>query len=212
MPRASLKKITEFLGGQEAPLLFLAKTIYSRLYVSNCYIHAHAEVAGYKNIVVSGELKVGLRAPGFMPGAVKTFVRVRGRLEIEGQVSIGRGSRLDIGDQAVCVLNNCNLNGASDLIVRHKLTIGEGSTVSWGCQFLDDDWHTISYAGKKERDPEIVIGDRVWIGSRVLINKGVRIGDGSVVASGSVVNGVFPAAALIGGNPARIIREGVTWS
>src|ERR1700757_2634533 len=99
MPRASLKKITEFLGGQEAPLLFLAKTIHSRRYIPNSYIHAHAEVEGYENIVVNGELKVGIRAPGFTPRRVKTFVRVHGRLQIEGEVSIGRGSRLDIGDQ-----------------------------------------------------------------------------------------------------------------
>ena len=41
--------------------------------------------------------------------------------------------------------------------------------------------------------------------------KGVTIGDGAVVAAGSVVTKDVPQGALVGGNPAKVIRENVTW-
>lgn len=53
---------------------------------------------------------------------------------------------------------------------------------------------------------KIIIGNDCWIGSQVLIKGGVKIGDGSVVASGSVVTKDVPPYAIVGGNPAKIIR------
>ena len=53
----------------------------------------------------------------------------------------------------------------------------------------------------------IEIHDRAWIGSRVLILKGVTIGEGAVVAAGSVVTRNVPPFTIVGGNPARVIRE-----
>ena len=57
----------------------------------------------------------------------------------------------------------------------------------------------------------MVIGSHVWIGCNVLILKGVTVGDGAVIAAGSVVTKDVPAASLVGGNPARILKENVTW-
>ncbi len=53
----------------------------------------------------------------------------------------------------------------------------------------------------------ITIGDNVWIGGRAVINPGVTIGDNVVVASGAVVTKNVPANTIVGGNPARVIRE-----
>jgi acetyltransferase-like isoleucine patch superfamily enzyme len=53
----------------------------------------------------------------------------------------------------------------------------------------------------------ILIGNGVWIASRVVILPGVRLGEGSVVASGAVVTRDVPANTMVGGVPARVVRE-----
>lgn len=210
MPNAH--QLIQFLRTQDRPLVSLAKTLRAQMRTPGCYLHARAHVEGLQNIRVAGELKIGIRAPGFQFANDRTLLRVHGKLIVAGSVSIGRGSRVEIGEEAVCQLTDCNLNGALDVIIRHGLTVGAGSTISWGCQILDDDWHTLDYPGRRARAPHIVIGEHVWIGSRALIHKGTQIGAGSVVAAGAVVSGVFPERVLIAGNPARILRENVSWS
>lgn len=54
---------------------------------------------------------------------------------------------------------------------------------------------------------KITIEDNVWIGSNVTITKGVTIGRGAVVAAGAVVIKDVPAFTIVGGVPARVIKE-----
>lgn len=58
--------------------------------------------------------------------------------------------------------------------------------------------------------PFPVIGNDVWIGQNVTLNRGVTIGDGAVVAAFSVVTKDVPPYAIVGGNPARVIRNRFT--
>ncbi|WP_349680300.1 MULTISPECIES: CatB-related O-acetyltransferase [Kordiimonas] len=51
-----------------------------------------------------------------------------------------------------------------------------------------------------------VIGNDAWIGAKAVITGGITIGNGAVVAAGSVVTKDVPDYAIVGGNPARIIR------
>ena len=52
-----------------------------------------------------------------------------------------------------------------------------------------------------------IIHDNVWIGSSAIILKGVTIGEGAVVAAGSVITRDVKAFTIVGGNPAKLIRE-----
>jgi maltose O-acetyltransferase len=51
------------------------------------------------------------------------------------------------------------------------------------------------------------IGNDVWIGGNVTILPGVTIGNNVVVAAGAVVNKDVPDNSLVGGVPAKLIRE-----
>jgi len=56
--------------------------------------------------------------------------------------------------------------------------------------------------------PEIrtVLGHDVWVGENAMIKAGVKVGTGAVVGMGAVVTKDVPAYAVVGGNPARILR------
>lgn len=54
---------------------------------------------------------------------------------------------------------------------------------------------------------EIKIEDEVWIGANSVITAGVTIGKHAVVAGGSVVTKDVPPYTIVGGNPAKIIKQ-----
>ena len=53
---------------------------------------------------------------------------------------------------------------------------------------------------------DTVVGNDVWIGYEALIMPGVHIGDGAIIAARSVVTGPVPPYAIVGGNPAKLIK------
>ena len=52
----------------------------------------------------------------------------------------------------------------------------------------------------------IDIGDDVWIGHGAIILSGVKIGSGSIIAAGAVVTRDVPPGAIVGGNPAKVLK------
>lgn len=54
---------------------------------------------------------------------------------------------------------------------------------------------------------DVVIGNDVWIGREAMIMSGVTIGDGAVIAARALVSKDVPPYAIVGGNPAKLIRS-----
>jgi len=52
----------------------------------------------------------------------------------------------------------------------------------------------------------VTIGDFVWCGANVTVMPGVTIGEGAIIGGGSVVVKDVPRCAIVGGNPARILK------
>src|SRR5690606_27336378 len=65
----------------------------------------------------------------------------------------------------------------------------------------------VERAAGKEFGKPVTIGHNVWIGGRAVINPGVTVGDNAIIAAGAVVVKDVPANTVVGGNPARVIKE-----
>ena len=100
----------------------------------------------------------------------------------------------------------------SSLMQRGGVTIDDGCIFAHDVQVLtrnhnydSNDLEFIPYDQKYIEKP-VVIGEYCWIGARVTILPGVKIGKGVVVAACSVITKDIPDYAVVGGNPARIIK------
>jgi phosphonate metabolism protein (transferase hexapeptide repeat family) len=60
---------------------------------------------------------------------------------------------------------------------------------------------------RQRRADRVVIGNDVWIGHAVIVMPGVKVGDGAVLAAGAVVTRDVAPYTIVGGVPARQIRE-----
>ena len=191
----------------------LIRNLKYRLLHSNIICSNGVTIKGGKNISTSGMLRIGMSSIGFMNRHDRTFLNVNGQLVFNGDYSIGKGCRFDIGSNAKATFGNGYVNPNTTFIIMHGITVGDNCVISWGCQFLDEDFHHLQYSNMSiKADNTIRIGSHVWIACNVLILKGTVIPDGCMIAAGSVVNSVFSMKnALIGGNPARIIRENIFW-
>jgi acetyltransferase-like isoleucine patch superfamily enzyme len=60
--------------------------------------------------------------------------------------------------------------------------------------------------------PSIVFGEHVWVAQRSMVRSNTSIGAGSVIGGGSIARGEFPPCTLIVGSPARVVKEGISWT
>lgn len=97
----------------------------------------------------------------------------------------------------------------------NRIVIGENCMLSRDISINTTDFHSIidmNLNKKTNPDKNVLIGNHVWIGNRVYVNKDATIGANSIVAAKSVVPGkFFEENSIIGGIPAKVIKEGVTW-
>jgi acetyltransferase-like isoleucine patch superfamily enzyme len=138
------------------------------------------------------------------------LMRENAKLIVKGQFSFLYGSSIYINQGAILELESgyCNLNCSISCF--EHITIGSGVYISEQVLIRDSDDHRILDESHKVTKP-IHIGNHVWIGMRSAILKGVTIGDGAIVAAGSVVTNDVPANSLVGGVPARVLKENVSW-
>lgn len=101
-----------------------------------------------------------------------------------------------------------------------KLEIGNFVSIAPGAWFLlgmNHQMHTYTtyplYSRYIKASPidaiskgPIIIKDEVWIGTNAMIFSGVTIGKGAIIAAGAIVTKDVPPYAIVGGNPAKIIK------
>lgn len=137
-----------------------------------------------------------------------TVIRFSKNISVGNNVSIGRyvnvftefsDSRLSIGNNSQ-INKNVELDFSGDLVIGDNVVISENSTIMSHDHGLDPKSKPVKV--KK------TIGSNVWIGARTIVLSQVKIiGENSIIASGSVVTKDVRANVIVGGNPAKIIRE-----
>lgn len=108
-----------------------------------------------------------------------------------------------------------------------NITIGKNVFINAGCKFQDQGGIAIGdgalighnvvmatlnhdpapYKRSTMHPAPIVIGKNVWIGAGAVLLAGITVGDGAIIAAGAVVTKDVPQNTVVGGVPAKFIKE-----
>lgn len=125
--------------------------------------------------------------------------------ETEGKFTIG--SRVDFGNGHLLIMkDHANLGKGANISGKGLVTIGRHVMMGYECFIITQNHKYLEegYDGYDIRD--VIIDDYAWIGHRATILPGVHIGKHAIVGAGAVVTKNVPDYAIVGGNPARIIK------
>ncbi len=114
---------------------------------------------------------------------------------------------ISIGPNCLIYTTRAKLVIKSHFVSGPGLTIITGDHHSMVGKFLDE---VTDNDKLPENDQDVIIEEDVWCGANVTILKGVTIGRGSVVAAGAVVTKSCPPYSIIGGVPAKVIKQKFT--
>jgi chloramphenicol O-acetyltransferase type B len=97
-------------------------------------------------------------------------------------------------------------------VIQTDISIGNDVMLAAHVGIIARDAHTYKTVGVTMFEAprgdlgDVVIEDDVWIGFGAIVLSGVRIGRGAIVAAGSVVITDVPPYAIVGGNPAKVLK------
>ena len=131
-----------------------------------------------------------------------------GEIYIGSPDSPANGCVVEIG--AGTTSNGCEIRLMED---GSRCVIGSDCMFSDGVRIWCSDTHAILCGGRLNFGEVVTIGDHVWIGAGASILKNTSVPGGCVVGTQAVVSGIrdVPAGSVLAGNPARVVRTGVTW-
>ncbi|QEK11447.1 acyltransferase [Crassaminicella thermophila] len=123
-------------------------------------------------------------------------------VNIEHGAFFGKGSDITIGDNSGLGID-CRVSGP--LKIGKNVMMGPEVMIYTSNHRIDDLDKPIIMQGETPKEL-VEIEDDVWIGARAIILPGIKIGKGAVVAAGAIVTKDVPKFAVVGGNPAKIIK------
>jgi len=136
-----------------------------------------------------------------------------GRLVVGRWVHLGAGNKLRCHEGNLRIGDKCVFG--KDNVVNCYLDIEFGeSTIVADWVYVCDFDHVYADITRPIKDQGIVktpvrIGPDVWMGTKVTVLRGVTIGHGSVLAANSVINRDVPPMSVVGGVPAKVLKNRV---
>jgi acetyltransferase-like isoleucine patch superfamily enzyme len=138
----------------------------------------------------------------FRPRPIPLLRRMRLRLR-DGAIQLHlwrsrKIARMDIGRGA-----KISLRADLDMTNPRGVHIGEGAYIAFHAVVLTHDMSRAFHA-------DTYIGRNCFVGAHAIVMPGVRVGDECIVGAGAVVTSDVPSGSIVGGNPARVIRSGIS--
>jgi len=141
------------------------------------------------------------------------------KIQISDNVRFNRGGLLWIEDDncEIAIARNATFEDIHIAVTEphSKVTIGEDCMFANDIDIRTGDSHSIIDTQTNSRinyAQNITIDNHVWVAAHVSILKGVTLLSNSIVATRSVVTKKFDTGnILIGGSPAKVLKENITW-
>jgi len=130
------------------------------------------------------------------------FKSYKGNFKVHSGVDFGTGINVVIGENSSL---NRNAWIGNDTQIGNNVMMGPEIVILSGSHNFDRIDIPMTEQGAPPRNP-VIIGDDVWIGTRTIILPGVKIGNHVIIGAGSIVTKDVPEWAIVGGNPAKIIK------
>lgn len=134
-----------------------------------------------------------------------------GRMILGRWVHLGDDNRVRCHEGNLVIGDKCVFGRDNTVNAYLDIEIGAGSIISDWVYICDFD-HVTEDIYQPIKDQGIVkspvrIGPDVWVGTKVTVLRGTTIGHGSVLGAHSLVRGEVPPFSVMGGVPARIIKN-----
>lgn len=205
--------------------------IRKAVYVWRNWRNKHSYTSGKNNSIVNhGGVKVGSRIQ--ITGNGNKLIMEKGSMLLNSLVKIsGNNNEVVLkansyvsGAELWVEDNRCLLSIGERTFVGHhshlactedgsRLIVGGDGMISSYVQIRTGDSHSIVDMDGNRINPaqSVMIGNHCWIGEGAKVMKGVTLEGDDVISTGAIVTKSFGKNLLLGGIPARIIKENVKW-
>ena len=164
----------------------------------------------YRYIVILGFLKIRFKRHS----SGKRAWRLKNKHNHTHLANTFQSEKISVG-----IASYGTIDAAFSSMGEERLVIGNFCSIAAGVKFIVSSEHPYKglstypfkayYLGQKLEagsKGSIIVKDDVWIGTNALILSGVTIGQGAIVGAGAVVTKDVPPYAIVGGNPAKVIK------
>lgn len=132
------------------------------------------------------------------------FKKAGRNVNLENLAYFGNGNEIEIGDNSG-IGKRCRI--PSNIKIGNNVMMAEEVIILNQNHQFKDSSIPLNMQGYQEKT-KLEIGDDVWIGTRVIVLPQVNsIGSGAIIGAGSVVTKNVDSMAIVGGNPARLIKK-----